>query len=118
MRDFYKYYIFRILSTNQYRAIAIMIPESTLMSVGYQDLFLKKYTIGNAKATIMSCPHSIPRLNARSDDMNLSSGTCISLKSHANPSPWNNPKKNIAPIFDLVFPKNKLPRRKTDVKAT
>ncbi len=89
-----------------------------MISIGYQDIPLKKYTIGNAKATIMSCPHSIPRLNERSDDMNLSSGTRISRRSHANPSPWNNPKKNIAPIFDLVFPKNRLPRRKTEVNAT
>ena len=74
--------------------------------------------IGKASPTIISCHPSIPRLNASRDDMNLSAGMLISRSNPANPSPWNNPKKNIAPIFDRLLQTNNLPFKNTEVNAT
>ena len=88
------------------------------MNLGYHLLWRTAYMIGNAIHTITSCHHSIPRLNASNDETNLSDGILISLSSPANPRPWNNPKKNIAIILDLVPQINSLSHKNTDVKAT
>lgn len=96
----------------------MIITESILIIVGYHFLSFKKYIKGKARATMISWPHSIPRLKERSDDINLSCGILISCNSHANPSPWNNPKKNMAAILDLFVQRNSFPFRNTEVNAT
>ena len=88
------------------------------MNLGYHILCRNAYTIRNAIHTITSCHHSIPRLNASNDETNLSDGILISLSNPANPRPWNNPKKNIAIIFDLLPQINSLSHKNTEVKAT
>ena len=106
------------LSMSQYIAIAIITIENTCIALRYHALLRDAYTIGKASPTITNCPHSIPRLNARRDEMNLSDGILISLSSPANPSPWNNPKKNMATILDLLLHRNTLSHKNTEVKAT
>ena len=106
------------LSMIQYIAIAIITIENTCIALRYHVLLRDVYTIGKASATMTNCPHSIPRLNARRDEMNLSHGISISRSNPAKPSPWNNPKKNIAIILDLLPHRNTLSHKNTEVKAT
>ena len=111
-------YICMTLSMSQYSAITIIMIAATCIALRYHTLLRDAYTIGNASPTMTSCHHSIPRLNARRDEMNLSDGISISRSSPANPSPWNNPKKNIAIILDLLPHRNTLSHKNTEVKAT
>ena len=106
------------LSMSQYIAIAIITIENTCIALRYHALLRDVHTIGNASPTMTNCHHSIPRLNASSDEMNLSDGILISLSSPANPRPWNNPKKNMATILDLLLHRNTLSHKNTEVKAT
>ena len=111
-------YIGMTLSMSQYSAIAIIMTADTCIALLYHTLLRDAYTIGNASPTMTSCHHSIPRLNASSDDTNLSDGISISRSNPAKPSPWNNPKKNMATILDLLLHRNKLFHKNTEVKAT
>lgn len=111
-------YICMILSMNQYIAIAIIMIENTCITLGYHALCRNAYIRGKANPTMSNCPHSIPRLKAMRDEMNLSHGISISRSNPAKPSPWNNPKKNMATILDLLLHRNKLFHKNTEVKAT